>query len=41
MGAELVDQAVSAFRIAKRQQALGQKLDPHRRAVVFGQFVGE
>ena len=41
MGAELVDQAEPAVAVAERQQALGQNLHPHRRAVVSGQFLGE
>ena len=38
MRAELVDQAVAPLGVAEREQALGQELDPHRRAFVFRQF---
>ena len=41
MGAELVDQAVAALAVAERNEPLGQELHPHRRAVVFRQFLGE
>ena len=41
VGTELVDQAVGSAAVAERDEALGQHLHPHRRAVVFGQFVGE
>ena len=41
MGAKLVDQAVAALGIAEGDQALGEELDPHRRAIVFRQFLGK
>ncbi len=40
MGAELVDQAIAALRVAERQKTLGKKLDANRRTIVFGQFIG-
>jgi hypothetical protein len=39
--AELVDQAVPALAVADRDQALGQQLDPDRRAAVLGQLLGQ
>jgi len=41
MGAEFVDQAKAAFRIAERQQALAQKLHAHRRTIGLGQLFAE
>ena len=41
MGAEFIDQAVAALGIAEGKQALGEKLDPYRRAIVVRQFLGE
>ena len=41
MGAEFVDQAEPAIAVAKRQQALGQELHPHRRTIIRGQFFRE
>ncbi len=38
MGAELVDQAVVSVGVAEGEQALGQHLDPHRRALVLRQL---
>ena len=40
VGAEFVDQAVAALAVAERQQPLGQQLDPDRRRIVLGQFLG-
>src|SRR5262249_62271462 len=39
MGAELVDQSVSAVAVAERQQPLRQNLHTRRRAIVLGQFL--
>src|SRR4051812_25708701 len=40
MGAELVSQRIVALRVPPGQQPLGQKLHPHRRAIVLRQFLG-
>ena len=39
MGAEFVDQAVTAFAVAERQQPFGEELHPHRRTLVLGKFL--
>ena len=41
MRAELIDEAVSALAVTKRDEPLGQELDAHRRAIVFRQFLGK
>ena len=41
VGAELVGQRVAALGVAPGQQPLGQQLDPHRRAFVLRQFLGQ
>ena len=41
MGAEFVDQAIAALGVAERDQALGEKLHPHRWAIVLRQFLGQ
>jgi hypothetical protein len=41
MGAEFVDQTEPAKAVAKRNQPLRQKLDPHRRTVVCRQFLSQ
>jgi hypothetical protein len=39
MRAEFVDQAIAALAVAKRDQPLRKEFHPHRRAVVFRQFL--
>src|SRR5262249_1734500 len=39
--AELVDEAVTAFRVPERQEPLGEDLDAHRRAVVAWKLLRE
>src|SRR6185503_4740666 len=41
VGAELVDQAETVGSVAEGDQALGQELHPHGRAVGLGQLLGE
>ena len=41
MRAELIDQSVTAFGVAKCNQPLRQKLHAHRRTVVLRQFLGQ
>ena len=41
MGAELVDQAVTAVGIAERNEPLRKKLHPHGWTFVLGQLIGE
>ena len=38
MGAEFIDQAQPALAVAKRQQALAEQLDAHRRTIILRQF---
>src|SRR6185312_8202005 len=41
MRAELVHEPEPALAVAKRDQALGEELYPHRRAILLGQFARE
>src|SRR6516164_682990 len=41
MGAKFVNEAEAAFGIAKRNKPLREQFYPHRRAVVFGEFLGQ
>src|SRR5262249_19611957 len=41
MSAELIDQRIAPLRVAPAEQPLGQKLHPHRRALVLRQLARE